>query len=408
MPGDAERTRGLEHVIVIEEAHRLLRNRGDGRASAHAVELFAGMLAEIRAYGEGIVVAEQIPTKLVPDVVKNTALKVVHRLPAYDDRRLVGAAMNLDEDQSREVVSLPPGAAAVFADGMDRPLRVRVPLGRDRERALPGPVPPIGGAAFRRVRRRVPDGRACSLYELREADLLAVAPEWAWLRVWTDTLVLAHLVDRPLPRVPDELGATWAAQPARLRECVLATVLDRAVGRRSVALRAAYAPEDAHRDRRRAARRLLGGAPGPAGSLPGAAWVIPQIRWLHEMDRLFPPRPGGPGQARPGPADGLRAAGPEGAAGAAVRPPRARAAPPSAVDGAGVQPADRPGGDPRRRRPRGFVATSRWSASASTPPTASARRRADAGAVAGGRARLARSLHRGLRGSRGALPFFDA
>ena len=142
----------LEHVIVIEEAHRLLRNRGDKRASAHAVELFAGMLAEIRAYGEGIVVAEQIPTKLVPDVVKNTALKVVHRLPAYDDRQLVGAAMNLDEDQSREVVSLPPGAAAVFADGMDRPLRIRVPLGRDRERVVAGPVPP-GRPPVRGVRR---------------------------------------------------------------------------------------------------------------------------------------------------------------------------------------------------------------------------------------------------------------
>src|SRR5262249_24469778 len=48
---------GLRHVIVIEEAHRLLRNRGADRAGAHAVELFAGMLAEIRAYGEGIVVA---------------------------------------------------------------------------------------------------------------------------------------------------------------------------------------------------------------------------------------------------------------------------------------------------------------------------------------------------------------
>jgi len=33
------------------------------------------------------VVAEQIPAKLVPDVVKNTALKVLHRLPASDDRR---------------------------------------------------------------------------------------------------------------------------------------------------------------------------------------------------------------------------------------------------------------------------------------------------------------------------------
>ena len=39
-------------------------------ASGHAVELFASMLAEIRAYGEGIIVAEQIPAKLVPDVVE--------------------------------------------------------------------------------------------------------------------------------------------------------------------------------------------------------------------------------------------------------------------------------------------------------------------------------------------------
>ncbi|MEV8487306.1 ATP-binding protein, partial [Streptomyces sp. NPDC052095] len=134
-----EKSPGLRHVIVIEEAHRLLRDRGHGRASTHAVELLAGLLAEIRAYGEGIVVAEQIPTKLVSDVVKNTALKVVHRLPAEDDRQLVGAAMNLSDEQSRHVVSLQPGSAAVFADGMDRPLRVRVPLGESREKAVPGP-----------------------------------------------------------------------------------------------------------------------------------------------------------------------------------------------------------------------------------------------------------------------------
>ena len=127
---------GLAHVIVIEEAHRLLRAGREG-ASAHAVELFASLLAEIRAYGEGIVVVEQIPAKLVPDVVKNTALKVVHRLPAHDDRQVVGAAMNLDEDQSRQVVSLRPGVAAVFADGMDRPLRIRVPFGGAREQARP-------------------------------------------------------------------------------------------------------------------------------------------------------------------------------------------------------------------------------------------------------------------------------
>ena len=55
----------LQHVLVIEEAHRLLRADREG-AGAHAVELFAGLLAEIRAYGEGLVIAEQIPAKLVP------------------------------------------------------------------------------------------------------------------------------------------------------------------------------------------------------------------------------------------------------------------------------------------------------------------------------------------------------
>ena len=140
---------GLRHVIVIEEAHRLLRARQEGRASAHAVELFAGLLAEIRAYGEGLVIAEQIPAKLIPDAVKNTALKVMHRLPAADDRELVGATMNLGADQSRQVVSLEPGVAAVFADGMDRPIRVRVPP--------PGGMPGTAGVpALPRCRRPRP------------------------------------------------------------------------------------------------------------------------------------------------------------------------------------------------------------------------------------------------------------
>ena len=46
------------------------------------MELFASLLAEIRAYGEGVIVVEQIPSKISADVIKNTALKVMHRLPA--------------------------------------------------------------------------------------------------------------------------------------------------------------------------------------------------------------------------------------------------------------------------------------------------------------------------------------
>ncbi|RKS71149.1 DNA helicase HerA-like ATPase [Actinomadura pelletieri DSM 43383] len=289
----------LRHVIVIEEAHRLLRNRGPERTSSHAVELFAGMLAEIRAYGEGIIVAEQIPTKLVPDVIKNTALKVVHRLPAFDDRHQVGAAMNLDDDQSREVVSLRPGVAAVFADGMDRPLRVRVPLGEGREGERPGPPPPVDGRRSAACGCECRSGRACTLYELREADLVAGHPDWAWLRLWAETLVLAHVVNRPMPAVPPELARAWSRLTPRLRECALATVLERAVTRRSRALRTAYPPAELTAAVAEVAGRLLtGGAPGTA---PGPDWVIPQVRWLHELDRLFPFGGGAPDKHAPAP-----------------------------------------------------------------------------------------------------------
>jgi uncharacterized protein len=311
---------GLRHVIVLEEAHRLLRAGREG-ASAHAVELFAGLLAEIRAYGEGIVIAEQIPAKLVPDAIKNTALKVLHRLPAADDRQLVGAAMNLDDDQSRQVVSLRPGEAAVFADGMDRPMRVRVPFGGDRERrqaglgleaagagaadlrtgpaarlggglgaglgARPAAAPPLLGRRSAACGPACTGQRPCTLVEIRAADLLARSPQDAWLRVWSEVYVLAHLVNRPRPRVPVPLRQRWASLDQRLRECLLASMLDRAVLGRGQALREYYDPAGLAAACAASAAAMLDGGKG-AGTMPGTTWVIPQLQWLHELDRICP------------------------------------------------------------------------------------------------------------------------
>jgi uncharacterized protein len=89
---------------------------------------------EARAEGElpgGLLTG--LPSKLIPDVIKNTAVKIVHRLPAADERQAVGATMNLTEDQSAYLVTLTPGEAAVFTDGMDYPLLTRMPDGTGRE-----------------------------------------------------------------------------------------------------------------------------------------------------------------------------------------------------------------------------------------------------------------------------------
>lgn len=130
-----EPTEKLVHLTLIEEAHRLLRNVSTEQGSevsanpkGRAIEVFTNILSEIRAFGEGIIMAEQIPLKLTPDAIKNTNLKIVHRLLAEDDRRAVGSAMNLGEPQIRALSTLACGEAAVGMEGMLKAVLVRVPL----------------------------------------------------------------------------------------------------------------------------------------------------------------------------------------------------------------------------------------------------------------------------------------
>lgn len=123
----------LNHVTVIEEAHRLLTQttRGDDLESANmagkAVETFSNILAEIRAYGEGVIVAEQIPTKLASDARKNTNLKIAHRIVDEDDRSTMAGTMVSDDEQARWLGMSSVGEAAVFSGQDDHPIRVQVP-----------------------------------------------------------------------------------------------------------------------------------------------------------------------------------------------------------------------------------------------------------------------------------------
>jgi len=197
-------------------------------------------------------------------------------------------------------VSLEPGVAAVFADGMDRPIRVRVPFGGDCERTRPGPVPPLLSRRSTACGPACTGGRACTQAEMRAAEIMAGSPADAWLRVWAQALLLAFLANRALPAVPAALRGRWDGLGARVRECLLATVIDTAVAVRARALRPSYDPAHLSASVARAALCALGPAAEP-GARPGPGWVIPQVRWLHELDRICPAGDGAPdpGQGAP-------------------------------------------------------------------------------------------------------------
>jgi hypothetical protein len=121
------RDKDFRHLTLIEEAHRLLsRPEAGDKAGALAVEAFADMLAEVRKYGEGLIIADQIPAKLIPDVIKNTHTKIVHRLFAEDDRRAMGEAMMMDDEQRDFLPNLKVGEAIVFCGGWHGPAHAAI------------------------------------------------------------------------------------------------------------------------------------------------------------------------------------------------------------------------------------------------------------------------------------------
>lgn len=127
--------KGLQHVLLIEEAHRLLKNiatTSETSTQAKAVEFFCNMLAEIRSYGQGIFVSDQMPTKLATDVLKNTNLKICHRIVTKEDRELLGTAMNMEEEQIDAISMFKTGYAAVYSEGDSSPMLVKLPLMKDR------------------------------------------------------------------------------------------------------------------------------------------------------------------------------------------------------------------------------------------------------------------------------------
>ena len=97
----------LMHLAVIEEAHRPLANtaptqfgvdgRPDGSSGGNLLES-AVRDSRLRARSHH---RRPNPGSAAPDVVKNTDLKIAHRLIASDDRIAMAAAMAMVDDQSR-------------------------------------------------------------------------------------------------------------------------------------------------------------------------------------------------------------------------------------------------------------------------------------------------------------------
>lgn len=118
----------FKHTTLVEEAHRLLGKYepGDSLSKKQGIEMFSDMLAEVRKYGESLIIVDQIPGKLTPEVLKNTNTKIVHKIFAQDDKEAIGNTMALTDDQKRFLSFLDKGRTIVFSQGWESSLQVQI------------------------------------------------------------------------------------------------------------------------------------------------------------------------------------------------------------------------------------------------------------------------------------------
>ena len=129
---DSDKSKNLKHIIVIEEAHRLFKNIKPKSRGAEGpdptgqlVENLSNIMAEIRAFGEGMLIVDQSPTKIAEDVIKNSSTKIIHRIDHGEDIKLLQSAMLMPENQIG-FSSLSQGEALIRTDEMLRPCKVKI------------------------------------------------------------------------------------------------------------------------------------------------------------------------------------------------------------------------------------------------------------------------------------------
>lgn len=124
--------RCLRHVIFIEEAHNLIGPESEEQPGADAdpkqaaTAFVVKMLAEVRALKEGIVIADQLPTVMAQEVLKNTGLKIALRITSADDRSLLGSTMAASPMQLEQMATYEVGEALIFYEKLRRPFNMRI------------------------------------------------------------------------------------------------------------------------------------------------------------------------------------------------------------------------------------------------------------------------------------------
>jgi hypothetical protein len=131
-PGEKREQR--QHLLLIDEAHRLLSGEvmgggaHQGNVRGKSAEEMNAMLAEVRKFGQGVMVLDQRPSSLVGGVLDNALINIMCRLHDREGFEHLSHVLNLSPDQQQHAhTSLKPGDALMLDTQSGQPVLLRAP-----------------------------------------------------------------------------------------------------------------------------------------------------------------------------------------------------------------------------------------------------------------------------------------
>jgi hypothetical protein len=92
----------IEHLLMVEEA----RNIAPARRAEDPPSVGERMVSELRKFGESMIFVAQFPSQVASEVVKNSGVRIIHRVAWAEDLRLVRDSLDLTPEQLAYVSNL--------------------------------------------------------------------------------------------------------------------------------------------------------------------------------------------------------------------------------------------------------------------------------------------------------------
>ena len=114
-------------VFILEESHRFFPGISGGETAMKVKEYIDNMLVELRALGVAVILVDQSPSAMPPEVIRATATKCVGREVEASDRQIMTDCMMLTPEQQDRLALLRPGEFYLFSELYPRAVKIRVP-----------------------------------------------------------------------------------------------------------------------------------------------------------------------------------------------------------------------------------------------------------------------------------------